>query len=102
MYFVIVLKLQTFKWQDYLSWQRKVNEAKASAAALKASLGELSSEKKPPESKWKAFFRKSKLEDVEVVVKNNIYDKGFFHNLHEIFFPLSTRCSFSQNKSKSG
>ncbi|KAK4391816.1 putative protein S-acyltransferase 17 [Sesamum angolense] len=40
-------------WQEYLSWQRKVNEAKASAAALKASLGELSEERKPQESKWK-------------------------------------------------
>lgn len=91
---------ETFKWQDYLSWQRKVNEAKASAAALKASLSELSEESKPPESKWKAFFRRSHLEDAEVVVKNNIYDRGYLHNIHEIIIPLSTRRLFSRNKLK--
>lgn len=93
--------MQTFKWQDYLSWQRKVNEAKASAAALKASISGLNDERKPCESKWKAFFRKSRLEEVEVI-KNNIYDGGFFHNLSEIIFPLSRRPSFSQTKEKSG
>lgn len=82
-----------------MSWQRKVNEAKASTVALKASLSELTPEGKPPESKWKAFLRRSRLKDV-VVVKNNIYDKGFLHNLLEIIFPMSTRRSFSQNKSK--
>ncbi|KAA8536920.1 hypothetical protein F0562_029398 [Nyssa sinensis] len=92
---------ETYKWQDYLSWQRKVNEAKASAAALKASISGLSQERKPPESKWKALFQRSRLEDVHVV-KNNIYDKGFFHNFYEIVSPLSTRWSFSQMKSKSG
>nr|POF05629.1 putative protein s-acyltransferase 17 [Quercus suber] len=95
------LELQTFKWQEYISWQGKINEAKASAAALKASINGMSTEGKPPESKWRAFFRKSPLEDVQVV-KNNIYDKGFFHNLHEIIFPPSMRSSFLQSKSKSG
>lgn len=89
------------KWQEYISWQGKINEAKASAAALKASINGMSTEGKPPESKWRAFFRKSPLEDVQVV-KNNIYDKGFFHNLHEIIFPPSMRSSFLQSKSKSG
>ncbi|KAL0337265.1 UNVERIFIED_CONTAM: putative protein S-acyltransferase 17 [Sesamum calycinum] len=74
---------ESFKWQEYLSWQKKVNEAKASAAALKASLGELSEERKPQESKWKRFFRKSHLEEVKVV-KNNIYDRGFLHNIYEV------------------
>ena len=95
------LELQTFKWQEYISWQGKINEAKASAAALKASINGMSTEGKPPESKCRAFFRKSPLEDVQVV-KNNIYDKGFFHNLHEIIFPPSMRSSFLQSKSKSG
>ena len=95
------LELQTFKWQEYMSWQGKINEAKASAAALKASINGMSTEGKPPESKCRAFFRKSPLEDVQVV-KNNIYDKGFFHNLHEIIFPPSMRSSFLQSKSKSG
>ncbi|XP_057952296.1 probable protein S-acyltransferase 17 [Malania oleifera] len=93
---------ETFKWQEYVSWQRKLNEAKASAAALKASISGLSSEGKPPESKWKAFFRRSPLEDVDAVVQENIYDNGFIHNLHEVIFPLSTRSSFLQAKSKRG
>lgn len=92
---------QTFKWQDYLSWQRKVKEAKASAEALKASLGDLTQEKKPPESKWKSFFKRSHLEDVEII-KNNIYDRGFFQNLYEIIYPLSSRRSFSSHKLKTG
>ncbi|KAF3633009.1 putative protein S-acyltransferase 17 [Capsicum chinense] len=92
---------ETFKWQEYLSWKKKVNEAKASAAALKASLGELNQEKKLPVSKWKAFFQRSHLEEVEVV-KNNIYDKGMLQNVVEIVVPLSTRRSFLQGKPKSG
>lgn len=92
---------ETFKWQEYISWNRKVNEAKASAAALKASLGELNHENKHPVSKWKAFFQRSRLEEVEVV-KNNIYDKGMVQNVFEIVVPLSTRRSFLQRKSKSG
>ncbi|KAL5566181.1 hypothetical protein UlMin_029345 [Ulmus minor] len=92
---------ETFKWQDYISWQKKLHEAKASAAALKASISGMSSEKKPsPESKWRSFFRRSPLEDVEVV-KNNVYDKGCFQNICEIVFPLSTRPSFSRAKLKS-
>ncbi|KAJ0014462.1 hypothetical protein Pint_19925 [Pistacia integerrima] len=92
---------ETFKWQDYINWRRKLNEARASAAALKSSISGMSSESKLPESKWKAFFRRSPLEDAEVVVKNNVYDKGMFHNIWEVIYPLSTRRSFSQRKSKS-
>ncbi|GLT95050.1 hypothetical protein SLE2022_127550 [Rubroshorea leprosula] len=93
---------ETFKWQDYVSWQKKQSEARASAAALKASISGMSTEGKRRESKCKAFFRRSPLEDVDVVVKKNVYDKGFFHNLHEVIFPPSTRASFLQTKSKSG
>lgn len=93
---------ETFKWEDYIRWQQKLNEAKASTAALKAGISGLNCERKPPESKWKAFFQRSRLEDVEPVSKNNIYDKGFLRNLHEIILPLSSRHSFSQAKSKSG
>lgn len=78
----------------------KLNEARASAAALKASINGMSSEAKRPESKCKSFFRRSPLEDTEVIVKQNVYDKGFFHNIFEILFPLSTRPSFFKNKSK--
>jgi len=92
---------ETFKWEEYLSWQTKVHEAKASDAALKASISGLSNESKPPVNKWKAFFRRSRLEDVQIV-KNNYYDKGFMQNLHEIVFPLSTRPSFLRGKSKLG
>ncbi|KAK9691834.1 hypothetical protein RND81_09G223000 [Saponaria officinalis] len=85
---------ETYKWQDHENLQRKINEAKASATALKASLNGLSAVNKPPESKWKSFFRRSPLKDAEVVVKTNIYDKGLVHNFSEVIFPLSTRSSF--------
>lgn len=83
-----------------MDWQRKLKEANVSAEALKQSIGGMSSEKQPLLSKWRAFFRKSPLEDV-VVVKNNVYDKGFFHNIQEVISPFSTRRSFTQNKLKS-
>ncbi|XP_076923813.1 putative protein S-acyltransferase 17 [Bidens hawaiensis] len=96
---------ETFKWEDYLSWQRKVKEAKASTEALKASLDDLSQETtKPQPSKWKSFFKRSKLhqEDSVEIIKNNIYDRGFFQNLYEIVYPLSSRHSFSTHKLKTG
>eukprot|EP00258_Populus_trichocarpa_P040473 XP_024456492.1 probable protein S-acyltransferase 17 [Populus trichocarpa] len=58
---------ETFKWEDYISWQRKLNEARVSAAALKASISGMSSEAKRPESICKSFFRRSPLEDSQVV-----------------------------------
>ncbi|ESW19089.1 hypothetical protein PHAVU_006G096000 [Phaseolus vulgaris] len=91
---------ETFKWQDHMEWQRKLKEAKVSAEALKQSIDGISSEKQHLSSKWRAFFRKSPLEDV-VVVKNNVYDKGFFHNIQEVISPFSARWSFTQNKLKS-
>ncbi|KAK9084083.1 hypothetical protein Scep_030554 [Stephania cephalantha] len=92
-------QLPTFKWQDYKNWKRKLNEARASAAALKARISGMTGERKPPRSKWKAFFQRSPLEDVEVVVEDNIYDRGLFGNLYEIAFPLSSRSSFLGGKS---
>ncbi|WCJ43561.1 DHHC-type zinc finger family protein [Euphorbia peplus] len=91
---------ETFKWQEYISWQRKVHEARVSAAALKASISGLSGETKPPMSKCKAFFQRSPLEDTEIDAKKNIYDKGILENLMEIVFPFSTRRSFWKRKSK--
>ncbi|XP_058738607.1 probable protein S-acyltransferase 17 isoform X1 [Vicia villosa] len=93
---------ETFKWQEYMDWQRKFKEAQASAAALRQSISGINSEKKQPKSssKWRAFFRRSPLEDV-VVVKNNVYNKGFLHNIQEVISPLSTRQSFTQTKFKS-
>ncbi|KAK9086606.1 hypothetical protein Syun_029000 [Stephania yunnanensis] len=90
---------ETFKWQDYKNWKRKLNEARASTAALKARISGMTGERKPPRSKWKAFFQRSPLEDVEVVVEDNIYDRGLFGNLYEIAFPLSSRSSFLGGKS---
>ncbi|KAM0950664.1 putative protein S-acyltransferase [Dioscorea sansibarensis] len=90
---------ETFKWQDYISWKRKINEAKASAAALKASLQSMNGEGKAiKHGKWWAFFRKSPLQYEEEVIKNNIYDQGIIKNLHEILFPLSQRSSFHRQK----
>ncbi|XP_022723801.1 uncharacterized protein LOC111280650 [Durio zibethinus] len=93
---------ETFKWQDYLSWQKKWSEARASVAALKASITRMSSDGKPSETKCKSFFRRSPLEDTEGVVKNNVYDNGFFHNFFEVVCPVSTRASFLQTKTKFG
>lgn len=90
---------ETFKWQDYISWKRKLNEAKASSAALKASICAMNSEEKASHSKWSMFFRKSSLEN-EVVVKENKYDQGVFRNLHEIVCPLSGRSSFKHCKTE--
>ncbi|XP_042378726.1 probable protein S-acyltransferase 17 isoform X2 [Zingiber officinale] len=66
---------ETFKWEDYISWKRKLNEAKASVAALKDSIQAVSGDAKPRESKWRAFLRKSPLQQEELVVKNNLYDQ---------------------------
>ncbi|CAL9105990.1 probable protein S-acyltransferase 17 isoform X1 [Musa acuminata AAA Group] len=90
---------ETFKWQDYISWKRKLNEAKASAAALKAGIQAISEEAKAPESKWRAFFRRSPLQNDDVIVKNNLYDQGLISNICEIIFPLSERKSFFHRKS---
>ncbi|XP_078446641.1 DHHC-type zinc finger family protein isoform X2 [Wolffia australiana] len=72
---------ESFKWQDYVSWKKKLNEAKATAAALKASFaGE-----EPPRVD-------------ERVEKTNAYDKGVVRNLAEVIWPLSERPSFSGKK----
>ncbi|KAL6593978.1 hypothetical protein ACP70R_014213 [Stipagrostis hirtigluma subsp. patula] len=91
---------ETFKWQDYIMWMKKENEAKANAAALKASIGAVNSEaRKSPPSKWKAFFVRSRTASEEPVVKNNIYDRGLIRNLWEVIVPLSERSSFFRRKS---
>ncbi|KAI4364581.1 hypothetical protein MLD38_020654 [Melastoma candidum] len=91
---------ETFKWQEYISWQKKISEARASSEALKASISGLSKEEKPPESKWKSFFRRSPLENTDPVVKQNMYDRGFIRNIYEIIVPLSSRPAFRGNKLK--
>ncbi|KAG0502680.1 hypothetical protein HPP92_002752 [Vanilla planifolia] len=88
---------ETFKWQEYLSWRRKLNEAKASTAALKASLQAVSSETKSSGSKCSRLYRKSPLQN-ETVTKNNIYDKGILRNVLEVLVPLSGRPSFFRGK----
>ncbi|KAF5185906.1 Palmitoyltransferase swf1 [Thalictrum thalictroides] len=88
---------ETFKWQDYISWKRRLQEAKASTAALKASINGITAEQKPPQSKWRAFFRRSPLEDIDVM-KDNIFDKGYHRNLLEIVLPLSSRRSVLHSK----
>uniref|UniRef100_A0A0D9Z7Q9 S-acyltransferase n=1 Tax=Oryza glumipatula TaxID=40148 RepID=A0A0D9Z7Q9_9ORYZ len=81
---------ETFKWQDYIMWRKKVNEEKAAAN------GEV---RKSPPSKWKAFFSRSHTEADETIVKNNIYDRGMIRNMCEVFVPFSERQSFSRKKS---
>ncbi|XP_062211361.1 probable protein S-acyltransferase 17 [Phragmites australis] len=91
---------ETFKWQDYIMWMKKENEAKANAAAFKAAIGSVNSEAhKSPPSKWRAFFFRSRIPGEEPVVKNNIYDRGMIRNLGEVILPLSERRSFSRRKS---
>lgn len=90
---------ETFKWQDYMSWKKKLNEVKVSAAALRASIGAMNGEVKATESKWTVFFRKSPLQQQEAVVKTNMYDRGVIYNVCEILFPLSGRRSFFHSKS---
>ncbi|KAJ8500469.1 hypothetical protein OPV22_011021 [Ensete ventricosum] len=90
---------ETFKWRDYISWKRKLNEAKASAAALKAGIQTINEEAKAPESKWRAFFRRSPLQNDDAIAKNNLYDQGIISNICEIVFPLSERKSFFHRKS---
>ncbi|GAB2287364.1 Probable protein S-acyltransferase 17 [Dionaea muscipula] len=95
---------ETFKWQDYMNLKISLNEAKATAA-LKPSVGVNGvshPEKILKESRWKSFFRRTPSDEVGVIVKNNIYDKGLVHNLCEVIFPFSTRPSFCHSKSKSG
>ncbi|XP_062215533.1 probable protein S-acyltransferase 17 [Phragmites australis] len=92
---------ETFKWQDYIMWMKKENEAKANAAALKASIGSVNSEaQKSPPSKWRAFLLRSRTPGDEPVVKNNIYNRGMIKNLWEVIVPLSERKSFSRRKSE--
>lgn len=81
-----------------MDWRRKLNEAKASAAALKASLHTSNGEfKEAPKSKCRQFFSKSHLQS-EVVVKNNVYDKGILRNVLEILVPISERQPFFHRK----
>ncbi|CAN0897532.1 Probable protein S-acyltransferase 17 [Linum grandiflorum] len=93
---------ETFKWQEHLTWQKKLHEARASSAAMKASTNDLGSKEVKPlqESKCIAFFQRSRLENISA--RQNTYDKGFFRNLGEIMFPFSSRPSFSRTKSKAG
>ncbi|KAK8698265.1 hypothetical protein V6N13_114390 [Hibiscus sabdariffa] len=53
---------QTFKWQDYVNWQKKLNEA---LAALNMNTTGMNTEGKPPESKCKSFFRRETEDDKE-------------------------------------
>ncbi|XP_020108599.1 probable protein S-acyltransferase 17 isoform X6 [Ananas comosus] len=91
---------ETFKWQDYISWKKKLNEAKASAVALKASTHAVNRDGKSPLSKWKVCCRRAPpQQSEEEVIKNNVYDQGVVSNIYEILVPLSERRSLSHLKS---
>ncbi|KAE8678962.1 DHHC-type zinc finger family protein isoform 2 [Hibiscus syriacus] len=68
----------TFKWQDYVSWRKKLNEAQA---AFGVNATGMITEGKPQERKCKSFFGRFLLQETEVVARRNVYDKGFFHNI---------------------
>lgn len=83
--------------------KKKLSEAKASAAALKAGM---SCEPKKPLAGSKCFgiYRRSSAHEetkakAEAIAKRNLYDRGSFQNVSEIVFPLSSRPS-SSSKSK--
>ncbi|KAK4748852.1 hypothetical protein SAY87_015438 [Trapa incisa] len=97
---------ETYKWQEYIGWQRKLMEARASAAALRAGNGSIVSEAeaKPSERKCKNPCRRGSTDEEDLkasCLKNNRYDKGYARNLGEIIFPLSMRRSTSHSKPKS-
>ncbi|KAF3609588.1 hypothetical protein DY000_02051451, partial [Brassica cretica] len=65
---------ETFRWREYISLRKKLSEAKASSAALKAGTPYCEAEAK-----------------AQAIVKRNMYDRGSFQNLSEIVFPFSSR-----------
>ncbi|KAK8928777.1 putative S-acyltransferase [Platanthera zijinensis] len=81
---------EAFKWQEYLSWRRKVNEAQAIIRAVDG-------EAKAPTGKCRNPFRRSPFQS-DLAVKNNVYDRGIFRNALEILVPLSERRSFIHPK----
>ncbi|KAF3500057.1 hypothetical protein F2Q69_00039767, partial [Brassica cretica] len=81
---------EKFKWREYTSLQKKISEAKASAAALKAGMSNTELER-PAMSKWRGLWRRSEAKAESIVAKRNMYDKGNFRNISEIVFPLSSR-----------
>ncbi|XP_024015227.1 probable protein S-acyltransferase 17 isoform X2 [Eutrema salsugineum] len=87
---------ETFKWREYISLRKKLNEAKASSAALKTGVP---SEPKKPSAKRKCLGlcgrSESEAKAEEAIPKRNLYDRGSFQNVSEIVFPLSSRPSTS-------
>lgn len=81
--------------------KKKLSEAKASAAALKAGM---SCEQPLAERKCFGLCGRSSVHEeaeakAEAIAKRNMYDRGSFQNVSEIVFPLSSRPS-SSSKSK--
>ncbi|XP_013612827.1 probable protein S-acyltransferase 17 isoform X2 [Brassica napus] len=91
---------EKFKWREYTSLQKKISEAKASAAALKAGMSNTELER-PAMSKWRGLWRRSEAKAESIVAKRNMYDKGNFQNISEIVFPLSSRQGFQKPYHKS-
>lgn len=80
--------------------QKKISEAKASAAALKAGMSNTDLERSS-KSKWRGLWRRSEAKAEAIVAKRNMYDKGNFRNISEIVFPLSSRQAFQKPSHKS-
>lgn len=80
-----------------MSLQKKISEAKESAAALKAGM-EL---ERSVERKWRGLWRRSEAKAKDIIANRNLYDKGKFENISEIVFPLSSRQPFWKTNHKS-
>ncbi|KAL1214877.1 putative protein S-acyltransferase 17 [Cardamine amara subsp. amara] len=91
---------EKFKWREYMSLQKKISEAKESAAALKAGMTNIELEHSV-ERKWRGLWRRSEAKSKVIIANRNLYDKGNFENISEIVFPLSSRQSFCQTNQKS-
>ncbi|ESQ32268.1 hypothetical protein EUTSA_v10004370mg [Eutrema salsugineum] len=90
---------EKFKWREYINLQKKISEAKASAAALKAGMTNTELDR-PAKSEWSGLWRRSEAKAEALIANRNMYDKGSLRNISEIVFPLSSRQAFRKTNHK--